>query len=109
VSFSVSPNPVPWTNAAVDGCDAGTPNRWIWTQVLVNSGGSSIIFSQRVNYFDGTQASNPLETVTLAPGQRYERTTRFCSGLAGAHTFRTDWITNTGVTMTGATAQLQAQ
>ena len=109
VSITVDPNPVPWTSAAVDGCDSSTPNHWIWKQILVNNGSASVIFSQRVNHFDGLQVSSPLDTITLAIGERYERTTRWCSGLPGDHTFRTDWITNTGVTLTGPTAQLRKQ
>jgi hypothetical protein len=109
VSITVQPNPVPWTSAAIDGCDASTPHHWIWTQVVVNNGSTTVVFSQRFNFFDGLQVSAPLDTVTLAPGQRHERVTRWCSGLPGDHTFRTDWDLSTGVKMTGPTVQLLKQ
>jgi hypothetical protein len=109
VSITVEPNPVPWTSAAVDGCDASTPNRWIWRQIIVNNGSTTVVFSQRFNFFDDRQVSAPLETVTLAPGERHERTTRWCSGLPGDHTFRTDWDLSTGVKMTGPTVRLLKQ
>jgi hypothetical protein len=104
--MSVNPNPVPKTGAAIDGCDSATPNHWIWTQVLVNTGGTAITFSQRLNFFDGSQVSSPSETSTLSPGEKIERTTKWCSGLSGSHTFRTDWVTSSGTRLTGATAQL---
>jgi hypothetical protein len=109
VSFSIDPNPVPWTSAAIDGCSSDTPNHWIWKQILVNNGSTSVTFSQRLNFFDGSQVSTASESITLSPGERHERTTRWCSGLSGDHTFRTDWVTNTGTRLTGATAQLQHQ
>jgi hypothetical protein len=66
--------------------------------------------SQRLNFFDGSQATPPAsDTTTLSPGERYERTTRWCSGLPGDHTFRTDWVTSSGVRLTGPTVQLQRQ
>jgi hypothetical protein len=100
---------VPWTSAAVDGCSSDTPNRWIWKQVLVNTGSTSVTFSQRLNFFDGLQVSSPSETMTLSPGEKHERTTRWCSGLSGEHTFRTDWVTASGARITGPTARLQRQ
>ena len=109
MSISIDPNPVPWTSAAVDGCTSDTPNRWIWKQVLVNTGSTAVVFSQRLNFFDGSQVSSPSDTRTLSPGERIEQTTRWCSGLAGDHTFRTDWVTSSGTRITGPTVQLLRQ
>jgi hypothetical protein len=75
----------------------------------VNTAATSITFSQRLNFFDNSQVSSPSESITLSPGEKHERTTRWCSGLGGDHTFRTDWVTNTGVRITGATADLRHQ
>ena len=62
--------------------------------------------TQRINYFDGTQVSNPTFTLTLAPGQKHTQTTSWCSGVNTDHTFRTDWI-HGGTTVTGPTVQLR--
>ena len=113
VTVTAEPNPVPWSNIAVDGCDSSTPNRWAWSQILVNNGPTAVTFSQRINYFDGAQVSNPTLSLTLAPGERYTHPTRWCSAQNTDHTFRTDWVGTTSsgssFTLTGPTLQLRKQ
>ena len=106
MTITIEPNPVPWSGPAGD---CSLANRWSWKQILVNTGSTSVTMSQRLNFFDGSQANSASDTTTLSPGERYERQTLWCSGLGGDHTFRTDWVTNTGVRITGPTVQLQHQ
>jgi hypothetical protein len=79
----------------------------VWRQILKNNGSTAVTMSQRINFFDNSQVSSAADSVTLSPGETYDRTTRWCSALGGAHTFRTDWVTNTGTRLTGPTVQLE--
>jgi hypothetical protein len=81
----------------------------VWRQILVNNGSAPVTFSQRLNFFNELQVSSPSETMTLSPGERHERTTRWCSAVRGDHTFRTDWVTNSGTRIAGPTVQLRGQ
>jgi len=65
--------------------------------------------SQRINFFDGAQVSAPADSTTVSPGEKYDRTTRWCSALPGDHTFRTDWVLSNGTRLTGPTVQLLKQ
>lgn len=106
--ITITPNPVPETPAAIiAGCDSSTPYRWRWDQVLENTGSGSVTFTQRVNFFDGTQVSAPTFTLTLSPGEKHTQTTNWCSGVDTAHTFRTDWVSSSGDRLTGPTVQMQ--
>jgi hypothetical protein len=107
VSITVSPNPVS-ENAAlsIGGCDSSTPFRWRWDQIVENNTSNSVTFTQRINIFNGIQASAPNITVTVAAGQRTTHTTNWCSGTDGEHTFRTDWVMSTGTTVTGPNVRL---
>ena len=108
VRITITPNPVPETPAAIiAGCDSSTPFRWRWDQVLENTGSGSVTFSQRINFFDGTQVSAPTFTLTLAPGASHTQTTQWCSSVDTAHTFRTDWVSSGGDRVTGPTVQMQ--
>jgi len=110
VVITVEPNPVPWTNIAVDGCDSNTPNRWAWAQNLENKGSQAVTFTRRNNYFDGSLANFGTFSLTLSPGEKYTHATRWCSGVNADHTFRTDWIGTTAsgssVTVTGPEVRL---
>ena len=102
----ISPNPVRESGAAVSGCGSNVPYRWVWDQVLENTGGSTLILSVRVNYVDGARLSTAQAAVTLAPGQKHTQPTAYCSGANTAHNFRTDWEANVGTTYTGPTVEL---
>jgi hypothetical protein len=91
----------------VDGCDASTPNRWAWEQILENKGSTAVTFNQRINFFNGSQVSAPGLSVTLSPGERLAHPTRWCSALSGNHTFRTDWVLTSGQRLTGPTVELR--
>ena len=78
----------------------------MWRQILENKGSTAVTLSQRLNFFDGSQVSSAADNTTLSPGEKYDRTTRWCSALGGAHTFRTDWVTSNGTRLTGPTVQL---
>lgn len=94
----------------MDGCGADVPNRWAWAQNLANGGSESVTFTRRINYFDGSQVSNPTFSLTLSPGEKYTHPTRWCSGQNIDHTFRTDWVGTTAsgrsVTVTGPEVRL---
>jgi hypothetical protein len=95
------------TNIAVAECDASTPNRWAWSQILENKGSTAVTFTQRVNFFNGSQVSAPTFTFTLSPGERHTHPTRWCTALSGNHTFRTDWVMSSGQRITGPTVELR--
>ena len=107
MTITVTPNPVEWSDQPVDGCTAAEPNRWAWSQTLENKGSTAVVFTQRINYFDGSQASAPTFSFTLSPGEKHTHPTRWCSALSGDHTFRTDWVTSTGARITGPTVELR--
>jgi hypothetical protein len=107
VSITIEPNPVSRTSLPVDGCDATTPNRWAWGQILENKGSSSVTFNQRINFFNGTQVSSPTLSLTLSPGEKFTHATRWCTAQSGNHTFRTDWVTTSGQRITGPTVELR--
>ena len=102
----ISPNPVNQSGVAVSGCGSNVPYRWVWEQILENTGGSTLILSSRVNFVDGAQLSTAQAAVTLQPGEKHTQPTAYCSGANTAHNFRTDWESNTGTKYTGPTVDL---
>src|SRR5687767_5903959 len=58
LEVTVTPNPVPWSGNPINegGC-GGVPNTWFYTQTLRNSGGNTIVVSDRTNYFNGREVS----------------------------------------------------
>jgi hypothetical protein len=92
LAIEVTPNPVPWSDTPIDGCGSDRPNRWVWDQILRNTGGTRITLTERVNFFNGDQVSRPTGfSISIEPGASHTQTTRWCSALDGDHTFRTDW------------------
>jgi hypothetical protein len=107
VTITVEPNPVTRTTIAVAECSDSTPNRWAWSQILENKGSTSVTFNQRINFFNDGQVSAPTLSLTLSPGEKHTHPTRWCTSQSGNHTFRTDWVTTSGSTITGPTVQLR--
>ena len=107
VSITINPNPVPESpQAIIAGCDSSTPFRWRWDQVIRNNDSGPVTFTQRVNFFNGSQVSSPGISVTLQAGQSTTHTTNWCSANDGEHTFRTDWVLSGGTTVSGPTVRL---
>jgi hypothetical protein len=107
VSITATPNPVTeQPSLSISGCDSSTPYRWRWDQTVRNNNGSAVTFTQRINFFNGTQVSSPGISVTVQPGQSATHTTNWCSANDGEHTFRTDWVMSGGGTVTGPTVRL---
>ena len=67
-------------------------NTWFYNQVLKNTGGKTIVVSDRTDFFNNREVSkrNGLG-ITIAPGAESTVTTRWCSASVGPHTARTDF------------------
>jgi hypothetical protein len=90
---TVNPNPVPWSGQPIEGSGCtGVSNTWFYTQVLRNTGGTSIVVSDRTDFFNNREVSkrNGLG-ITLAAGAETSVTTRWCSASVGPHTAKTDF------------------
>ena len=93
LEVTIDPNPVPWSGQPISGsgCD-NVPNTWFYTQVLRNAGGSTIVVSDRTNFFNGRETSKQTNVgITLERGASQSVTTRWCSSSPGPHTAQTNW------------------
>ena len=93
LDVTINPNPVPWSGNPIQGsgCD-GVTNTWFYNQVLKNTGGKTIVVSDRTDFFNNREVlkRNGLG-ITIAPGAESTVTTRWCSASVGPHTARTDF------------------
>lgn len=93
LEVTINPNPVPWSGTPIQGsgCD-GVTNTWFYNQVLRNTGGKTIVVSDRTDFFNNREVSkrNGLG-ISIAPGANSTVTTRWCSASAGPHTAKTDF------------------
>jgi hypothetical protein len=88
VEVSIRPNPVPWSSQPIEGC--ALANTWQYDQMLMNSGGSRLTISDRVDSFDGVQVSTRSGLgIVLAPGAQTSIHTRWCSANATEHRAQT--------------------
>ena len=94
VQVTVNPNPVahsgvPITDAA--GC-RNVQFTWYYDQVLRETGGSTVTFTNRIDLFDERETNNigNLSIVVPANGTNSVRS-RWCSSNGGAHTAQTRW------------------
>ena len=96
----VTPNPVPWsvTPASESSC-GDVQNTWIYTQVLRNTGGNTIVVSDRIDYFNNREVSRRANLgITLEPGAETRITTRWCSVSSVVQTAYTDWTATDATT-----------
>jgi hypothetical protein len=89
VAASVVPNPVPYSGDRISdiaGC-ASSQNTWFYDQILTESGGSTVTFTQRIDLFDNTRTNDrsDLNIVVPANGSLTLRT-RWCSATSAEHT-----------------------
>jgi hypothetical protein len=108
----VTPNPVPWSSQAIDGCSL--PNTWQYDQILSNSGGTRLTISDRADSFDGTEVSTRSGLgIVLAPGAQTSIRTRWCSANATEHRAQTRFMgtddAGTPFNVTGPTVRLAAR
>ena len=115
LEVTVNPNPVPWSGQAIDGGCAEVANTWFYNQVLKNTGGNTIVVSDRSDFFDNVERSKRSNLgINLAPGAETSIATRWCSSAAGNHSAQTNWgATDTGtgavLTVNGPRVTLQAK
>ncbi len=88
VQVTINPNPAPFSGQPIDtsGC-AGSKNTWFYDQILKESGGAAVTFTNRVDKFDG-RIVNSLSGLSLVVPANASLTvaTRWCSSQAVAHT-----------------------
>ena len=110
MSVSISPNPVPWSGAAVSGCNLA--NRWHYEQVLTNTGGTTVTVSDRVDFFNGTEVRRRGDLgIVLEPGAEARIATEWCSSNNIEHRAQTNFSGSDAdgnpVTVAGTTVRLQ--
>jgi hypothetical protein len=103
VQITVNPNPVPHSGAPITdaaGC-AGVKFTWFYDQVLRETGGTSVTFTNRIDLFDERETNNTsnLNVVVAAQGSNTIRS-RWCSSNGKEHTAQTRW---TGTDAAGRT------
>ena len=92
LEITITPNPVPYSEPPAPGCSF--PHTWQYTQILLNTGGTPITVSDRVNFFDGARTGDASNLgIVIQPGGSHTITpqTRWCSPNNIEHTARTDW------------------
>jgi len=95
VKIEINPNPVPFSGQPVTdagpGCN-GVKNTWFYEQVLTETGGSEVKFTNRVDTFDGFSVNelSGLSIVVPANGSLTLRA-RWCSATAADHTARSSF------------------
>ncbi|HEY6360380.1 MAG TPA: hypothetical protein VIX63_04710 [Vicinamibacterales bacterium] len=116
LEVEVTPNPVPWSGAQIsDGGCGDVPNTWFYSQVLRNTSESTIVVSDRTDYFNNREVSRRSNLgITLDPGAQTAVTTRWCSASSGFQTAQTNWsVTDTTtaavLTVAGPRVMLQAK
>lgn len=92
VTITINPNPVPHSGAAITdaaGC-VGVRFTWFYDQVLQETGGSTVTFTNRIDLFDDRETNNTgnLNIVVPANGTTTIRS-RWCSSNRAAHSAQT--------------------
>jgi hypothetical protein len=93
VTIAINPNPVPHSGAAITdaaGC-VGVRYTWFYDQVLQETGGSTVTFTNRIDLFDDRETNNVgVNIVVPANGSTTVRS-RWCSSNRAAHSSQTRW------------------
>ena len=93
VTVSINPNPVPHSGATIPdapGC-AGVRFTWFYDQVLRETGGSTVTFTNRIDLFDERETNNRAVSVVVPAGGSISVQSRWCSSNRAAHTSQTRW------------------
>ena len=93
VTVSINPNPVPHSGATIPdapGC-AGVRYTWFYDQVLRETGGSTVTFTNRIDLFDDRETNNRAVNVVVPAGGSVTVQSRWCSSNRAAHSSQTRW------------------
>jgi len=93
VSITINPNPVPHSGAVIadaPGC-AGVQFTWFYDQVLQETGGSAVTFTNRIDLFDDRETNNRAVNVVVPANGSVTISSRWCSSNRGAHSSQTRW------------------
>jgi hypothetical protein len=89
IEVSIVPSPVPFSGQPISNVSscANSKNTWFYDQVIRETGGSTVTFTQRVDRFDGQTVNNlsGLSLVVPANGS-ITINSRWCSTTAAEHT-----------------------
>jgi len=89
VDASVVPNPVPYSGdriSDVPGC-ASSQNTWFYDQILTETGGSTVTFTQRIDLFDNSRTNDRSDLSIVVPANdSITLKTRWCSATSVEHT-----------------------
>jgi hypothetical protein len=93
VTVSINPNPVPHSGATIadaPGC-AGVRYTWFYDQVLRETGGSTVTFTNRIDLFDDRETNNRAINVVVPANGSVTIQSRWCSSTRAAHSSQTRW------------------
>jgi hypothetical protein len=102
VTVTINPNPVPHSGATIPdapGC-AGVRYTWFYDQVLSETGGSTVTFTNRIDLFDERETNNRTVNVVVPANGSVTIQSRWCSSNRAQHTSQTRW---TGTDAAGRT------
>lgn len=112
---SVTPEPVPFSGQPITdaaGC-AGSANTWFYDEIIKETGGAAITFTEEVDMFDGRTVNNKTGLNISVPAlgsTTFKR--RWCSATAAAHTaqatFRGTDANGHAISVTGPVVRLMA-
>jgi hypothetical protein len=113
VEVSVVPSPVPFSGQPITNASncANSKNTWFYDQVLRETGGSEVTFTQRVDKFDG-QTVNSLSGLSIVVPANGSVTlnSRWCSTAAAEHTAESSFsgkdASGTSLTASGGIVRL---
>ena len=94
LAIDITPNPVTYNEPPLSAACGSLPHTWQYTQVLRNTGGSTITLSDKTNFFDGAQTTTVTGLgIVIEPGASFTvtPTTKWCSANNIEHTVRTDY------------------
>lgn len=94
VTVTINPNPVPHSGAPITDAAGCRDVRftWFYDQVLQETGGATVTFTNRIDLFDDRETNNigNLNIVVPANGSTTIRS-RWCSSAGTAHSAQTRW------------------
>ena len=93
VTVTINPNPVPHSGATIPdapGC-AGVRYTWFYDQVLQETGGSTVTFTNRIDLFDDRETNNRAVNVVVPANGQVSVQSRWCSSTRAAHSSQTRW------------------
>jgi hypothetical protein len=93
VTITINPNPVPHSGATIPdapGC-AGVRYTWFYDQVLRETGGSTVTFTNRIDLFDDRETNNRAVNVVVPANGSVTIGSRWCSSNRAAHSSQTRW------------------